>query len=297
MKLALATAVSAVALAVMAGPAFAGEPTVQIRYAVARVAVVVEDRSDVAVEVEQGSSRLPRVQVTRVGDEIRVNGGLRQRGMFGGNDGIRIRNCNTGPESGRPGEGASVEIGDIGRINLADAPLIVIRTPRTVNVEASGAIFGSVGRGARSVSLEHGGCGRWDVANVDGPVSLGIGGSGDIRAGTSSALELSIGGSGSITAGATRTLEVSIGGSGDVIVSRLDGPMEVSIGGSGDVDVRSGTSPKVDISVAGSGDINFGGVAGDVDVAIVGGGDVTIARATGSVSRSIVGGGDVRIGN
>lgn len=296
MKLAIATAVSAVALAAMASPALAGEPTVQIRYAVARVAVVVEDRADVAVEVEQGSSRLPRVQVTRVGDEIRVNGGLRRQGMFGGgNDGVR--NCNTGPENGRPGEGASVEVRDIGRVNLSDAPLIVIRTPRTVNVEASGAIFGSVGRGAQAVSLEHGGCGRWDVANVDGPVSLGIGGSGDIRTGTSSALELSIGGSGSITAGATRALEVSIGGSGDVIVSRLDGPMEVSIGGSGDVDVRSGTSPKVDISVAGSGDINFGGVAGDVDVAIVGGGDVTIARATGSVSRSIVGGGDVRIGN
>ena len=64
MKLAIATAVSAVALAAVAGPAFAKEPNVEIRYAVARVAVVVEDRADVAVEVEQGSSRLPRIEVT-----------------------------------------------------------------------------------------------------------------------------------------------------------------------------------------------------------------------------------------
>lgn len=297
MKLAIATAVSAFALAAAATPALAKEPSVEIRYAVARVAVVVEDRTDVAVEVEQGSSRLPRVEVTRVGDEIRVNGGLRRRGgvFGGGSDGIR--NCNNGRAGGQAGEGAHVEVRDIGRVNLADAPLIVIRTPRNVDVNASGAVFGSVGRGARSLDLGHGGCGRWDVANVDGPMSLSIGGSGDIRAGTSASLEVAIGGSGSVSAGATRDLDVSIGGSGDVVVSRLEGPMDVSIGGSGDVDVRAGTSPDVSVSIAGSGDVNFGGVAVDVDVSIVGGGDVTIARATGSVSRSIMGGGDIRIGN
>jgi len=315
MKLALATAVSAVALAAMASPAFAKEPTVEIRYAVARVAVVVEDRADVAVEVEQGSSRLPRVEVTRVGDEIRVNGGLRRnRGLFGGgNNGIR--ECHSGPDGGRAGEGAWVVVRDIGRVNLADAPLIVIRTPRNVDVNAEGAVYGSVGRGARSVELGNGGCGEWDVANVDGPLSLAIGGSGDIRTGTSTALEISIGGSGSVTAGAssslevaiggsgsvmagaTRKLDVSIGGSGDVTVARLDGNMDIAIGGSGDIEVRAGTSPNVDISIAGAGDIDFRGVAGDVDVSIFGSGDVNIARATGSVSRQIMGGGDVTIGN
>ena len=199
MKLAIATAVSAVALAAVAGPAFAKEPNVEIRYAVARVAVVVEDRADVAVEVEQGSSRLPRVEVTRVGDEIRVNGGLRRRGGLFNGDNDGINNCNNGPNGGRAGEGAWAEVRGVGRVNVADAPLIVIRTPRDVNVNASGAIYGSVGRGARSLELGHGGCGRWDVANVDGSMSLSIGGSGDIRAGTSSSLEVAIGGSGSVT--------------------------------------------------------------------------------------------------
>lgn len=298
MKPVIASAIVA-AVAALAAPAFAkpGDgPEVEIRHAVARVAVIVEDRTDVAVEVEQGASGLPAIEVTRVGNEVRIDGGLRRRGFLNRRD--SIQECRSGPENAqRPGDGASVEVRDHGRINISDAPLIVIRTPRTVEVSASGAVFGSIGRGATSVDLGSSGCGYWNVANTEGPVSLSIGGSGDIRAGTSTALDVAIGGSGSVTAGATRGLEVAIGGSGDVAVAQIEGPLDVSIAGSGDVVVRGGTSPDVSISIAGSGDVNFGGVAGDVDVSIAGGGDVIIARATGAVSRSIVGGGDVRIGS
>lgn len=296
MKPVITSAVIA-AVAAMAAPAFAKDgPEVEIDHAVARVAVIVEDRADIAVEVEQGSSGLPAIQVTRVGNEVRIDGGLRRRGFLNRSNGIR--ECRSGPENAqRPGDGASVEVRDLGRINISDAPLIVIRTPRLVDVSASGAVFGSVGRGATSVDLGSSGCGYWNVANTEGPVSLSIGGSGDIRAGSSTSLDISIGGSGSVTAGPTRDLEIAIGGSGDVAVARIDGPLDVAIGGSGDVVVRSGTSPDVSISIAGSGDVNFGGVAGDVDVSIAGGGDVTIARATGAVSRSIAGGGDIRIGS
>ena len=296
MKPVIASAII-IAAASLAAPALAKDgPEVEIRHAVARVAVIVEDRADVAVEVEQGSSGLPAIQVTRVGNEVRIDGGLRRRGFL--NRSSVIRECRSGPDNAqRPGDGASVEVRDHGRINLSDAPLIVIRTPRAVDVTASGAVFGSVGRGATSIDLRSNGCGHWNVANTEGPVSLSIGGSGDIRAGTSASLDISIGGSGSVTAGPTRDLEIAIGGSGDVAVARIDGPLDVAIGGSGDVVVRDGTSPDVSISIAGSGDVNFGGAAVDVDVSIAGGGDVTIARATGSVSRSIVGSGDIRIGS
>lgn len=298
MKPVIASAVIA-AVAVMAAPAFAkpGDgPEVEIDHAVARVAVIVEDRTDVAVEVEQGTSGLPAITVSRVGNEVRIDGGLRRQGFLNRSDGIG--ECRSSPDSARrPGDGASVEVRDHGRISVADAPLIVIRTPRHVDVSASGAVFGSVGRGATAVNLGIAGCGNWNVANTGGPVSVSIGGSGDVRAGTSTALDISIGGSGSVTAGATRGLDIAIGGSGDVTVARIDGPMEVAIAGSGDVLIRDGSSPDVSVSIAGSGDVNFGGVARDVDVSIAGGGDVTIARATGSVSRSIVGSGDIRIGS
>lgn len=298
MKPVNASAVVAAVVAV-AAPAFARSgdgPEVEIRHAVARVAVIVEDRADVAVEVEQGSSGLPAIQVSRVGNEVRIDGGLGRRGFFNRSDGIG--DCRSGPDNAqRPGDGASVEVRDRGRITLRDAPLIVIRTPREVDVSASGAVFGSVGRGAASVDLGNAGCGDWNVANTEGPVSLSIAGSGDMRAGTSASLDVSIAGSGSATAGATRELDVSIAGSGDVAVARIDGPIDVSIAGSGDVVVRDGTSPEVSISILGSGDVEFGGVARDLDVSLAGGGDVTIARATGSVSRSIAGSGDIRIGS
>ena len=297
MKPVIASAVIA-AVAVLAAPAFAkpGDgPEVDIRYTVARVAVVVEDRTDIAVEIEQGTSGLPAVRVTRDGDNVRIDGGLRRRGLFSGGD--NIRNCRSGPETAQPGAGASVEVRNVGRVNLSDAPLIVIRTPRTVNVDASGAVFGSVGRGATSVELGNGGCGAWNIANTEGPVSLSISGSGDMRAGTATALDASISGSGTMTAGATRDLEVSLSGAGDVIVARVDGPTEISIAGAGDVAVRAGTAPTLSISIAGVGDVDFDGVAGDVDISLAGAGDVSIARATGSVSRSIAGAGDIRIGD
>ena len=148
------------AAAVLAAPAFASPgPGVEISHAVARVAVIVEDRTDVAVEVEQGTSGLPVIQVSRVGNVVRIDGGLHRRGFLNRSD--SIRECRSGPgNAARPGDGASVEVRDHGRINIADAPLIVIRTPRQVDVSASGAVFGSVSRGASSVDLGTSGCGN-----------------------------------------------------------------------------------------------------------------------------------------
>lgn len=294
MKLAIA---SAAAIAAVAAPAFAKPgPEVDIRHAVARVAVVAEDRTDIAVEIEQGSSGLPAVRVTRDGPHVRIDGGLGGRwGLPGRGD--DVRNCRPGPANARtPGEGASVEVRNVGRVNLMEAPLIVIRTPRNVNVDASGAVFGSVGRGAAAIAFGSSGCGVWNIANTDGPMALSVSGSGDIRAGTSASLDAGISGAGSLIAGATRDLEVSVSGAGDVVIARVDGPAEISISGVGDVAVRAGTAPRLSVSISGAGDVDFDGVAGDVDISLAGAGDVNIARATGSVSRSIAGVGDVHIG-
>ena len=68
-----------------------------------------------------------------------------------------------------------------------------------------------MGRGARSVELDSGGCGGWTIANVDGDLELGVGGSGSIRAGTSRTLDASVGGSGSVSAGGTGDLAEAAG--------------------------------------------------------------------------------------
>lgn len=282
------------ASAVLAAPALADDVT--IRNAVARVIVIPEDRSDVGVEITQGAAGLPELRVERRGGQVRIDGGLgRGRGMgFGGG---QIGSCNSGPADARqPGQGATVEVRGKGRIRMEDAPLIVLRTPRDVDVSGGGAVFGAIGRGARSVELGNGGCGAWTVANVDGDMDLSVGGSGSIRAGTSRSLDAAVGGSGSIVAGATGKLDANVGGSGGVDVAAVNGETDIAIGGSGDVRVRGGRAPSLKVSIGGSGNVRFGGAAGDVSVAIAGSGDVQVAEVTGAVSRSIVGSGDLRIG-
>lgn len=281
--------------AVLAAPALAADVT--IRNAVARVIVIPEDRADIGVEITQGAAGLPDLRIERRGSDVNIDGGLgRGRGMsFNGG---QIGSCNGGRADARqPGEGASVEVRGKGRIRMEDAPLIVLRTPRDVEVSGGGALFGSIGRGARSVELGNGGCGSWTVANVDGDMDLSVGGSGSIRAGTSRKLEAAVGGSGSIHAGATGELDASVGGSGSIDVARVDGETEIAIGGSGDVRVRGGRAPNLKVSIGGSGDVLFNGSAGDVSAAIAGSGDVRVKEASGRVSRSIVGSGNLHIGD
>lgn len=297
MKSALFIAAATAALAVsaaVAAPASAAD--VEIRNAVARVVVIVEDRNDVGVEVTQGASRLPAVQVRREGRDVRIDGGLRRGGMFRGGD--NIRSCNSGPANPRqPGDGATVEIGGgIGRIRMQDAPMIVIRTPRDVNLSASGAVYGAIGRGARSVDLGAGGCGDWTVANVDGKLEVGLGGSGTVRTGTSRELDVSVGGSGSIYAGATRSLDASVGGSGNITVARVEGPGEAAVGGSGNITILEGQMPRFSVAIGGSGNVRFGGATHDLDVSIAGSGSVNVGAATGQVKRAVVGSGKVNIG-
>ena len=132
------------ASAVLAAPAMAEDVT--IRNAVARVIVIPEDRSDVGVEITQGSAGLPELRIERRGAQVRIDGGLgRGRGMsFNGG---QIGSCNSGPADARqPGEGATVEVRGKGRIRMEEAPLIVLRTPRDVDVSGGGAIFGSGAR-------------------------------------------------------------------------------------------------------------------------------------------------------
>ncbi|AYG95475.1 hypothetical protein D8I30_10055 [Brevundimonas naejangsanensis] len=282
------------ASAVLAAPAMAQD--VEIRHAVARVIVIPEDRTDVAVEITQGTSGLPQLQVDRRGGKVRIDGGLGLTRGFGfGAD--EIRSCRSGAaEARQPGEGASAQVRRIGWVRLEDAPLIVLRTPRDVDVSGSGAVFGAVGRGARSVDLGNAGCGAWTVANVEGAVDLSVGGSGSIRAGSSQTLSASVGGSGSIYAGSTGALAANVGGSGAIDVARVDGDAKVAIGGSGDVRIRGGQASRLAVSIGGSGDVRFDGQAGDVSVSIAGSGDVQVAEATGRVSRSVVGSGTLRIG-
>jgi len=244
---------------------------VEIENAVARVVVIPEDRADIQVTVDQGSAGLPPIEVRRRGDDVRIDGGLRRR----------IQNCRSEAFVADPTQmppGVRVTVREHGIVEMAQAPLIVIRTPMNARVDASGAVWGAIGRSS-SAELGAGGCGDWSVANTEGDLSIAIGGSGEVRAGTA------------------RGLDVAIGGSGDVSVASIDGPADIAVGGSGAVRVRGGRASALDVAIAGSGDVVFDGEVGDLSAAIAGSGDVRVQRVTGSIDRTILGSGDVRIGD
>ena len=289
MKFVVASAVSLFALATVAIAAPAAAQEVEVHNAVARMVVIVEDRSDVVVEIEPGSAGLPTLQVRRRGDQVRIDGELGRRD---------IGSCRGGSAgSSEPGQGASVEVRGRGRVDLSAAPLIVVRTPRNIEVGIErSAVFGAIGRGAQSVELGNAGCGHWTIANVEGDLDLSLAGSGDVAAGSSRDLEVSLAGSGDVTAGSTRSLEVSLAGSGSVTSARVDGPVSASIAGSGDVVVRGDAGP-VSASIAGSGSVEIAGRAASVDASIIGSGDVRAASVSGAVSESRMGSGRVTIGS
>lgn len=252
------------------------EPGVAIRDAVARVEVIVEDRADTIVSVAAGASGLPALKVDRNGERIVIDGGLK-------ND---IRNCSA--------EG--VEVRGHGRVAMADAPVITIRSPRKVVVKAGGAVAGRIGAGGDDVSLGSAGCGDWQVADATGELNVSVAGSGDVVAGRSAALNANIAGSGDIKAGATRELAGNVAGSGMIEVASVDGPISANIAGSGDIRVLGGQASSLSANVMGAGDIDFRGRAASVSANVAGSGDIRVAEASGSVNQRAVGSGRVIIG-
>ena len=267
------------AVALLAAGVVQAAPSVEIRHAVARVTIVPEARSDVAVFVTRVNSRLP-LRITRVGDSVVVDGGL----------GWRNINCHS--LFGRP----AAFVWGIGNIGYDDMPQVVVRMPLQAKVGAGGAVFGAVGPGA-GADVSNSGCGDWKVADQNGPLRLSMSGSGDVRAGTVATADVHISGSADVYVRAARGgLTAAVAGSGDVNAGTVNGPLRVRVGGSGDVRVHDGAVTEMNVSVAGSGDVHFGGVAQSLVANIAGSGDVSAAKVTGSVTKHVAGSGDVSVG-
>ena len=278
MRALLILAASAASLG-FAGTA-AADPSVKIKDAVARVVVIPEARGDVKVEFLTTNRSLP-LEIRQRGSETVVDGGLRLN---------RINGCNS--VMGK----VVVHVRGVGDVKWEDIPQVVIRTPLNAEIGANGAVFGSVGR-TDSLELGNAGCGDWTVANVKGKLELSQAGSGDAKTGSAGSAEINIAGSGDVTTQEIGgDLEINIAGSGGVKAASVAGALEANIAGSGDVTVSGGRSRSVDISIMGSGDVDFGGVAQKVDVSVAGSGDVRIAHAEGPVSKSVAGSGEVIIG-
>ena len=268
---------TAAAATLVAGAASAA--SVEVKDAVARVTVIPENRTDIKIDIIQANPQLPL--------DVRTFGG---RTIVDGRLGHRIRDCHGQAEN------VMVKVRGLGEISWREIPQVVIHTPRDVDLDAGGAVWGSVGRSA-SVKLGNAGCGDWTVGNVEGNMRISQAGSGDTHAGSASSAKVRVAGSGDTAMGDIRgPLEVDIAGSGNVAVASVTGALEVHVAGSGDVKVASGHAPTMSVGIAGSGNVDFRGVADTLKARIAGSGDVRALKVTGSVSKTVMGSGGVTIG-
>lgn len=270
----LMSAVSVLALGVAGGAQAATE--VELKDIAAKVVVTPENRSDVELKVVYGTAKLPVIMVRTEGNTFIADGKLKHRGL----------DCKTG---------SAVNVSGVGLVGNADLPTIYIKVPMDARVSAGGATFGTMGSSTH-LEFNHGGCGSWTVGNVTNDAEVNIGGSGDVTMGSAADAQVNIGGAGNFKATTVKKLEANIGGNGDIAVDRVDGDTSINIGGSGNVVITDGSAPNLDVNIAGSGDVRFGGEAHDVSISIVGSGDVRIKKVTGQVDRSIMGSGNVLIG-
>ncbi len=257
----------------------AAAPSVEIKNAAATVTIIPENRSDIEVSMAQTNRSLP-ITVTRDGDRTRIEGNIHHRWA----------NCH------RLAGAERVMVFGVGDFSRASLPVIVVRTPMDARVSAGGAVFGAVAR-AGSLTLSNSGCGDWIVANVAGPLVVRTAGSGDVSAGEAASADIVVAGSSDVTTHAVHGgLKVRVSGSGDLNVTSLQGPLDARVAGSGDVVVRGGAVTEMKVSIAGSGDVRFDGVAQSLEASIAGSGDVTVRKVLGAVSRHVAGSGDIRVG-
>ena len=175
-------------------------------------------------------------------------------------------------------------------------PQIIVHTPMDAEVSTSGATVGSINR-ADSLMLSIAGCDDWTVANVRGRMKIHDAGSGQIRTGTAGELTLSIAGSGDLhTHAIANGVTAHIAGSGDVDIEQASGPIQVEIAGHGDVRIGGGHATDMRVSIVGSGDVAYKGVAENLRAAIAGSGEIVVAKVTGSVRKSIAGSGAIDVG-
>ncbi len=277
MRFAIALFAAAAGFAV-AGAA-AAAPSVEIRDAVVRVTVIPEDRADVKVETLTTNSRLP-IEVRTEGSETVISGNLRHR----------IHDCHT------RGDHPSAWVAGIGDVDFKDMPQLVIHTPRAVTIEASGSVYGAIGR-AGSLDLENSGCSAWTVADVAGDASLRESGKGSVRMGSTGRLDLKLSGAGGVHATQVRGgLDVTLSGAGGVTIDDLAGAVQARVSGIGHVKVAQGHAGAIRASVSGIGGVDFGGQAESLDASISGIGGIRVKAVSGQVTKSISGGGHVTIG-
>lgn len=183
-------------------------------------------------------------------------------------------------------KGTEFDIDDVaGKVRAGDldAPL------RFGGIGGGSAKFGNVSRARIEVA------GSMDVTlgNTQGPLDVEMAGSGTLVAGTATQVRLEMAGSGEFTSGAIAGgFDASFAGSGDATVASVNGPVSLEMAGSNNIVIKAGRADPLKVSIAGSGDVDFGGEAVNPDIEIAGSGSVTVGTMSGTLKQDMQGSGD-----
>lgn len=185
--------------------------------------------------------------------------------------------------------GSEIEIDHFtGNVDIAD-------TYGPISVRAAGVLDGTIGN-VTSAEIDIAGAADLILGNVERNLNIDIAGAADIATGDAQDTDISISGAGDVSVGHIEgALDVSAAGAGNVRVASINGPVDISLSGAGNVRIEEGRAEAFDVSIAGMGDVWFGGTAVDPDVSIAGMGDVYINAYEGRLNHS--GMGDINIGS
>jgi len=259
------------------------------------VDLVVEDRTDVEISAHGPAEQMERFRVTTPNGKVEI---AYAEEKFRWND-------------------WSTWLGwwHSNNFELEDYPVVTVRLPAGMPVDVDG-MTGSFTAGDLDSDLDFSGAGAVEVhigrlhsadfsvagaadvtlGDVSGFADVSISGAGDFDVASAEGASVSLHGAGHVRFGEIRGgLDISVAGMGEVQAASVDGPVDINLAGTGQVDIDDGRASSFDVSIAGAGDVNFGGTAVDPDISIAGAGDVYIERYEGRLSQS--GMGDVTIGS
>lgn len=265
----------AAAAALTAGAANAA--SVEFKDAVARVTVIPENRSDIKVEFVSTNPNLP-LEVRTLGDRTIIDGDLDRkiRNCRGDGEGASIEVRGVGEVAWKDLPQVVVRTPRDAKVEAGGAVFGSVGRSANLHLANAGCGDWTIANVEGALTIKQAGSGDTRVGSA-GETRIRIAGSGDVATAEVKSLDVDIAGSGSVAVSSVNgPLSVGIAGSGDVKVGGgRASSMSVSVAGSGDVDFR-GVTDSVKARIAGSGDIRVKEVKGDISKTIMGSGSVTI---------------------
>jgi hypothetical protein len=249
---------------------------VELKNIAARVVVLPENRADVDLKVVYGKARVPVIMVSTKGDTLVADGKLKNRHLNCKAGGVDIGGL--GMVAGGDLPTVYIKVPMDARVSAGGATYGTVGASHSLEFSEGGCGNWQLASVSGGAQVNIGGSGDVSLAG-SADAEVNIGGSGNFTAASVSALEANIGGNGDIVADKVNgPVSVNIGGSGNVKLNNgVASKLEVNIAGSGDVRF-GGEAKSLEVKIVGSGDVRVKTVSGNISKSVMGSGNVIVGQ-------------------